>query len=178
MLYELREIYSLSWGVDVDASRLACAPFGGPVAVVRDDRKILRNTAGLRSGAVQIFSAAGAALGKFVWDRPSRLVAFSWTDEEVRTEVHPGTGPLRALTLHATHCFAGSSLRRGRRRHLPIFCGRGATVLADVPGRGVCFARRVRRTPLAQRPGCPHTGGATLHGASCCSHTTSTCRRD
>ena len=84
VLYELREIYSLSWGVDIDASRLACAPFGGPVAVVRDDRKILRNAAGLRSGAVQIFSAAGAALGKFVWDRPARLVAFSWTDDVVR----------------------------------------------------------------------------------------------
>lgn len=84
VLYELREIYLLSWGVDIDASRTACAPFGGPVAVVRDDRKILRNTAGLRSGAVQIFSAAGVALGKFVWDRPSRLVAFSWTDDEAR----------------------------------------------------------------------------------------------
>ena len=46
VFYERREIYTLSWGVDVDASRVACAPFGGPVAIVRDDRKIIKNAAG------------------------------------------------------------------------------------------------------------------------------------
>lgn len=80
-----REIYALSWGVDIDASRVACAPFGGPVAIVRDDRKIVKNAAGqLRSGTVQTFNAAGAPLGKFLWDRPSRLIAFGWTEQEVR----------------------------------------------------------------------------------------------
>jgi hypothetical protein len=38
----------------------------------------------LRSGTVQIFNAAGAPLGKFLWDRASRLVAFGWTEQEVR----------------------------------------------------------------------------------------------
>jgi hypothetical protein len=33
---------------------------------------------------VQIFNAAGAPLGKFLWDRASRLVAFGWTEQEVR----------------------------------------------------------------------------------------------
>ena len=85
VFYERREIYSLPWGIDVDASRVACAPYGGPVAIVRDDRKIIKNAAGqLRSGTVQIFDAAGAPLGKFLWDRPTRLVAFGWTDQEVR----------------------------------------------------------------------------------------------
>jgi hypothetical protein len=46
VFYERREIYSLPWGVDVDASRVASAPFGGPVALVRDDRKIIKNAAG------------------------------------------------------------------------------------------------------------------------------------
>ena len=46
VFYERRELYSLPWGVDVDASRVACAPFGGPVAIVRDDRKIIKNAAG------------------------------------------------------------------------------------------------------------------------------------
>jgi hypothetical protein len=85
VFYECRELYSLPWGVDVDASRVACAPYGGPVAIVRDDRKIIKNAAGqLRSGTVQIFDAAGAPLGKFLWDRPARLVAFGWTDQEAR----------------------------------------------------------------------------------------------
>ncbi len=59
--YEQRELYSLAWGIDVDASRVACAPFGGPVAVMRDDRKILKNAAGqarkqrrLRCSAVEL----------------------------------------------------------------------------------------------------------------------------
>jgi hypothetical protein len=38
----------------------------------------------LRSGTVQIFNSAGAPLGKFLWDRASRLVAFGWTEQEVR----------------------------------------------------------------------------------------------
>jgi hypothetical protein len=53
VFYERREVYSLSWGVDMDASRVACAPFGGPVAMVRDDRKIIKNAAGqVRSARV------------------------------------------------------------------------------------------------------------------------------
>jgi hypothetical protein len=37
----------------------------------------------LRSGTVQTFNAAGAPLGKFLWDRTARLVAFGWTEDEV-----------------------------------------------------------------------------------------------
>jgi hypothetical protein len=99
VFYEQRELYSLSWGVDIHTSRVACAPFGGPVAVVRDDRKIVKSSGGqLRSGTVQIFNSAGTALGKFLWDRPSRLVAFSWTEDEARRpgSFHAGTACERA----------------------------------------------------------------------------------
>jgi len=44
--YEQRELYSLSWGVDLEASRVAVAPFGGPVAVTRDARKIVKSSVG------------------------------------------------------------------------------------------------------------------------------------
>lgn len=46
VFYERREVYALPWGVDIDASRVAVAPYGGPIAIVRDDRKIIKNAAG------------------------------------------------------------------------------------------------------------------------------------
>jgi hypothetical protein len=33
---------------------------------------------------VQVFNAVGAPLGKFLWERSSRLVGFSWVEDEAR----------------------------------------------------------------------------------------------
>ena len=62
-------------------SRVACARYGGPIAMVRDDRKLVVVTGGLTKPVVRIFTAAGAPLAAFVWDA-GRVAAMGWTSEE------------------------------------------------------------------------------------------------
>jgi hypothetical protein len=40
--YRRWECYSLDWGVSVDEHHVVGAPFGGPLALVRDDKKMVR----------------------------------------------------------------------------------------------------------------------------------------
>ena len=58
--------------------RVAGAEDAGPVAVIRDERQIVRVTGGTVQPVVQIFSCAGTPLGAFVWDG-GNLAAFAWT---------------------------------------------------------------------------------------------------
>ena len=61
--------------------RVACAPYGGPVALVRDDRKIVPVTGGATKPVITTYTAAGVRLGAFVWER-SRIMGLAWTSEE------------------------------------------------------------------------------------------------
>lgn len=60
--------------------RVACAPYGGPLATVRDERLVLQLAAGasLRP-VVRTFTCAGRELGSMVWERGS-IVAWGWTE--------------------------------------------------------------------------------------------------
>lgn len=57
------------------------APFGGPVALVRDDKKVLLFRGTSARPDVAICSAAGRPLGRVLWEGP-RLVAAGWTADE------------------------------------------------------------------------------------------------
>ena len=104
------ELYQMAWGEqDLSTKRRALWPLSpllctiettqsrcrvagsrdaGPLATVRDERKIVRVTGGVTQPVIQIFSCAGSPLGAFVWDA-GRLAAFAWT------------GSQRLLTLDA-----------------------------------------------------------------------------
>ena len=47
LFYRKRELYKMVWpGVkSLDQELVACAKYGGPIALVRDDRKLTRATA-------------------------------------------------------------------------------------------------------------------------------------
>lgn len=62
-------------------ARVACGRYGGPVAMVRDDRKLVVVTGGLTKPVVRIYTAAGHAMAAFVWDH-GRIAAMGWTSEE------------------------------------------------------------------------------------------------
>ena len=70
----------VAYNVSVRRS-VACAPYGGPVALVRDDRKIVPVTGGATKPVVTTYTAAGVRLGAFVWER-SRIMGMAWTSEE------------------------------------------------------------------------------------------------
>ncbi|KAG2491741.1 hypothetical protein HYH03_009904 [Edaphochlamys debaryana] len=90
---------SMAWDdFDLEDKRVAIAPFGGPIAAVRDERRIVRLSLGASSGGpgggggagaagagglrpvLRTFTAAGAPLGAAVWEG-GRLVELGWSEE-------------------------------------------------------------------------------------------------
>lgn len=62
--------------------RVAAAPFGGPVAVVRDEESLVVIRGGSTGGRplVRIFSASGQLQGSFLWEG-GRLLSWGWSNE-------------------------------------------------------------------------------------------------
>ncbi|OVA07247.1 Vps16 [Macleaya cordata] len=82
--YRKPEIYSMQWNVDLTRNKIACAPFGGPIAVIRDDAKIVQLLAESALRKLNIYNSAGILLSSTRWDRPGgRLVGMSWTDDQI-----------------------------------------------------------------------------------------------
>ncbi|CAN6453034.1 unnamed protein product [Victoria cruziana] len=82
--YRKPELYSMCWQkMDLGRHRVACARFGGPIAAIRDDSKIVQLFAESARRKLLIFNSAGILLASAIWDRPGgRLVGMGWTDEE------------------------------------------------------------------------------------------------
>ncbi|KAK3023745.1 hypothetical protein RJ639_044454 [Escallonia herrerae] len=82
--YRKPELYQLRWNhVDLSRNKVACSPFGGPIAAIRDDSKIvqLRSESALRK--LRIFTSAGAQISETVWKNPGgRLIGMSWTEDQ------------------------------------------------------------------------------------------------
>ena len=92
--YRKQEVYPMCWnGVDLSRHKVACARFGGPIAMVRDESKMVQLKAESARAKLLLFSSSGKLLASVPWDRPGgRLIALGWTDEEVLLAVvHDGT---------------------------------------------------------------------------------------
>lgn len=61
--------------------RVACARYGGPIATVRDDRKMVLVSGGITQPLVRIYNSAGTQLAVFIWDK-GRIEAMDWTNAE------------------------------------------------------------------------------------------------
>ncbi|XP_051136624.1 protein VACUOLELESS1 [Andrographis paniculata] len=81
--YRKPELYQLQWkNVDLSRNKVACAPFGGPIAVIRDDAKIVQLFAESALRKLQIFTSSGRLISETVWKNPGgRLIGMSWTDD-------------------------------------------------------------------------------------------------
>ena len=79
--------------------RVACARYGGPVAMVRDDRKLVVVQGATTKPVVRIFTAAGEALAAFVWDH-GRIACMGWSNQEDLLIVDEH-GEVRFLTCKA-----------------------------------------------------------------------------
>ncbi|KAG5017440.1 hypothetical protein JHK85_023576 [Glycine max] len=82
--YRKPELYPMPWKhVDLARTKVAAAPFGGPVAVIRDDSKIVQLHAESALRKLRLFSSSGRPLADAVWRHPGgRLVGMSWTDDQ------------------------------------------------------------------------------------------------
>ncbi|KAK8937562.1 hypothetical protein KSP40_PGU006318 [Platanthera guangdongensis] len=109
--YRKPEIYSMQWGrMDLTRNRVACAPFGGPIAVIRDDSKIVQLFSESARRQLHIFNSAGVLLASCVWDRSGgRLVGMSWTEDHVLVCVVQD-GTVYLYDVHAELCAAQFSM--------------------------------------------------------------------
>ncbi|KAJ1801027.1 Vacuolar protein [Coemansia sp. RSA 2399] len=82
--YRLHRIYQMQWaGLDLSRFRVAAAPFGGPIALVRDDRQLLEaGAAPMLDSSISVFAASGASIGRIEYDGLVRIAAFSWNSRE------------------------------------------------------------------------------------------------
>eukprot|EP00118_Oscarella_pearsei_P006071 m.27723 g.27723 ORF g.27723 m.27723 type:complete len:837 (+) comp30298_c0_seq2:46-2556(+) len=94
VFYRKRELFRMNWLSDqIDLSRfiVAGAPFGGAIAMVRDDKKILRVKSGSLKPMVYIYSASGDRISSIKWDGGS-VVQLGWShDEELIIVVEDGS---------------------------------------------------------------------------------------
>ncbi|XP_057955473.1 protein VACUOLELESS1 [Malania oleifera] len=83
--YRKPELYPMQWRhVDLGRNKVACAPFGGPIAVIRDDSKIVQLYAESALRKLRIFNSAGIMIAETVWRHPGgRLIGMSWTDDQI-----------------------------------------------------------------------------------------------
>lgn len=81
--YRKPELYPMRWKhIDLSRNKVACAPFGGPIAVIRDDSKIVQLYAESALRKLRIFNSAGVQISETVWKHPGgRLIGMSWTDD-------------------------------------------------------------------------------------------------
>ncbi|CAI6008277.1 unnamed protein product [Closterium sp. NIES-65] len=68
---------------------VACAPYGGPIATVRDPNHLSRRGSSAGSAAqarqyISVFSAAGRPISRFLWEPPGgRLMGLGWREDAV-----------------------------------------------------------------------------------------------
>lgn len=81
--YRKPELYQMHWKhVDLTRNKVACAPFGGPIAVIRDDAKIVQLYAESALRKLRIFNSAGVQISETVWKNPGgRLIGMAWSDK-------------------------------------------------------------------------------------------------
>ena len=67
--------------MDLTKVVLAGSPFGGPLAVVRDEKKILQVSESSLKSQLRIYSSAGDLFAAVHWDKHG-LVGMSWNSKE------------------------------------------------------------------------------------------------
>lgn len=74
-------LHNLLEQADTVLCRVACARYGGPIATIRDDRKMVLVSGGITQPLVKIYNSAGTQLAVFIWDK-GRIEAMGWTSAE------------------------------------------------------------------------------------------------
>jgi len=84
--YRKVELYaSLSWNEQIDLAKFTVcgAPYGGPLAVSRDEKKIVAMNDPIQPPKLQIFTSSGKKLSESnQWEKGRIVVGMGWTEEE------------------------------------------------------------------------------------------------
>ncbi|KAJ2371535.1 Vacuolar protein [Coemansia sp. RSA 2607] len=97
--YRKHRIYQMQWAeLDLQKFRVAASSFGGPIALLRDDRQLLEAGAGpLLDSDIRIYSSSGRLIGKVEYEG-LHIAAFSWNAREQLVCVQED-GNVRVISL-------------------------------------------------------------------------------
>ncbi|KXS16595.1 hypothetical protein M427DRAFT_110909 [Gonapodya prolifera JEL478] len=91
--YRRTQLYSMGWGpTDLSNYQVAVCQFGGPIALIRNDRKLMLlqpgaagptsiSTSATLVPTMFFYTSSGKLIHSFAWTRP-RLVRMAWTESE------------------------------------------------------------------------------------------------
>ncbi|CAG8834305.1 22864_t:CDS:2, partial [Cetraspora pellucida] len=110
----------MSWKhMDLSKYMIAGAAFSGPIAMIRDDKKVLTlQKQQLVKHTFYIYTSAGKLMGQLEWDK-GRMIKMGWTDAE-QLVVVMGDGYIRLYDIHGD--FTQFSLGKEAKNHLVIDC--------------------------------------------------------
>ncbi|KAK4049105.1 Vacuolar protein sorting-associated protein 16 [Microbotryomycetes sp. JL221] len=84
--YRKQDVYTMQWNMnDLSDFVMTVAPNGGPIALVRDDRKpvlLTSNNNFMSKPKISVYSAAGVLMQTIQWESTSRIVKLGWTTNE------------------------------------------------------------------------------------------------
>ncbi|RCI02191.1 hypothetical protein CU098_008663 [Rhizopus stolonifer] len=118
--YKKQELYSLTWNhSDLSKFMVAGAQYGGPIAMIRDDRKVLllQKQQPIKP-TIYIYTSAGKLTEQIQWDK-GRIVGLGWTEQE-QLVVVTEDGSVRLYTLQGQ--FTQFSLGKDAKEDTIIDC--------------------------------------------------------
>jgi hypothetical protein len=100
--YRRVEVYHMLWkDMDLERYHVVGAPHGGPIAIVRDEQKVMMLGTGDEDSVrpmMRIYTANGTIISEFLWSHKN-LVGLGWTSREELVCVF-GDGNANIYTLH------------------------------------------------------------------------------
>ncbi|KAF9114225.1 hypothetical protein BGX27_011427 [Mortierella sp. AM989] len=114
--YRKQEIYTMLWEqVDLSKFMIAAAPFGGPLALVRDDRKVLllQKQQPVKP-SINLYTSSGDTMGTIQWDK-GRIVGMGWTEtEQLLCVLEDGTVRMYNIQGEYTQFSLGKDIKESR----------------------------------------------------------------
>ncbi|EGG20026.1 hypothetical protein DFA_07142 [Cavenderia fasciculata] len=75
-----KEIYTMSWDVDLQKNIVIAAPNGGPIAVTRDRTKIVEANIQTSKPLIFLYTASGQPVSQLIYD--GNIIAMDWIENE------------------------------------------------------------------------------------------------
>ncbi|CAG8500529.1 11622_t:CDS:10 [Diversispora eburnea] len=130
--YRKQEIYSMSWKhMDLSKYLIAGASYGGPIAMIRDDKKVLllQKQQPVKP-TIYLYTSAGKLIEQLQWDK-GRIITMGWTDSEQLIVVLED-GVIRLYDIHGE--YTQFSLGKEAKDHSVIDCQIWGTGLVALTG--------------------------------------------
>ena len=81
--YKKEHVYTMEWGnLDLSSFLVAGSSFGGPIALIRNPKKIVTVHSQTKRPTMFIYTSSGKLISQFVWEK-GNIVGLSWAKNEI-----------------------------------------------------------------------------------------------